>query len=410
MKWKILNRNVLSPTVIRLGLVSFFADISSEMLYPITPLFLTTVLGASMTSVGLIEGLAEFIASGLKTYSGAWSDRIQKRTRFIWIGYGLAALAKPLIGLAHHWPMVLAARGLDRTGKGIRSAPRDALLSESVEPKFRGAAFGWHRLMDTLGAAVGPLLALIYLNYFKDNLREIYFWALIPGVISVAIALRVKELPPKVLSAQPLDLKNQMDARTSFNSAHFSPAFKKYLLAMGIFSITNSSDVFLLLRAKQQGISLSGTILLYCFYNLIYAIFSPYFGGLSDRIGRKWLLVMGFFVFSLVYLGFALAVASWQYCALFSIYGLYMAATDGVSKAGAVDLVPENFKATGLGFLGTVTGIGALCASIAAGFLWDHAGSASPFYFGACGGMIAGLCLLTLPNGAGRTKIVPSAH
>lgn len=378
------KETALSPTVKKLGLVSFLADVSSEMLYPITPLFLTTVLGASVTSVGVIEGAAEAIASLLKTYSGFWSDRIQKRKPFVWMGYLFAALAKPMIGVAQTWPQVLFARSFDRTGKGLRTAPRDALLVESVPAKMRGAALGWHRGMDTLGAAIGPLLAIWFLSYSAD-LRWIYYLAFIPGILAVLVAFSLKETSA---------VKKQVMEKPSWGSFFKLPAdFKYYLFSWSIFSVANSSDVFLLLKAQKSGMSLTQTILLYCFYNLTYALMSPYLGGLSDRLGRKKILIVGLLVFAFVYGGFVYANVSWQFWILFGIYGLYMAATDGVSKAFAIDLLGEDKKATAVGYLGTVTGIATLVASSTAGFLWDHFGSGVAFAYGALGALLTCVAL-----------------
>ncbi len=311
----------LNPTVVKLGIVSFFADVASEMLYPVTPIFLTTVLGASMANVGMIEGIAEAIASLLKTYSGSWSDSIAKRKPFIIIGYALGAISKPFIGLSQSWMHVLGARALDRTGKGIRSAPRDALIADSVEPSKRGAAFGWHRGMDTFGAAVGPLLAILLLSFNSDNLRSLYFWALIPGILSVAVIFFIKE-PKHEAQRRPRE--------NPFASwKHFNPSFKKYIYAWGAFSLTNSSDVFLLMKAKSSGLSTQTVIFLFCLYNLTYSLSSPYLGHLSDRIDRKKIMAMGLFVFFLVYLSFGFATETWHFWTLFLIYGLYMGATEG---------------------------------------------------------------------------------
>lgn len=381
------KESALSPTVKRLGLVSFLADISSEMLYPITPIFLTTVLGASVTSVGFIEGLAEAIASLLKTYSGFWSDRIQRRKPFIWVGYLLAAIAKPITGLSQSWTQVLFARAFDRTGKGLRTAPRDALLAESVPVYLRGAAFGWHRLMDTLGAAVGPLLAILFLRY-SDNLRWIYFLAFIPGVLAVFVALGLKE--EKVVRVATYQKNNW----ASFFA--LPKEYKHYLFSWTLFSLANSSDVFLLLRTQQAGVSLTQTILLYCFYNLIYALTSPYLGGLSDRIGRKKVLLFGLLIFMIVYVGFIFASSGLHFWILFGIYGVYMAATDGVGKAFAIDLLDKDKKATAVGYLGTVTGISTLIASTVAGILWDHYGSAATFGYGSLGAALTFITLMSL--------------
>jgi MFS family permease len=381
---------VLNPTVMRLGLVSLLADISSEMLYPITPIFLTAVLGASMSSLGLIEGTAEALASLLKTYAGSWSDRWGRRKPFIVFGYLLTALGKPLIGVAGSWPEVLLARGLDRTGKGLRGAPRDALIADSVDPRLWGAAFGWHRAMDTLGAAIGPLLAIVYLRHFSE-LRGIFFWAFVPGLLAVLVATKVRDVRPAKISQR---------VKASWRWAELSANFRTYLLAWTIFSLVNSSDVFLLMKAKASGLSLETTILIYCFYNLVYAAASPGLGHLSDKMGRKPILMIGLLVFALVYAGFAFASAPWIYWILFAVYGIYMAATDGVGKALAVDLIDPQFKATGIGLLSAVSGIATLFASLVAGLLWDHYGAASTFAYGAVGAVLALsiLAFLSLPS------------
>lgn len=394
--WTAMNEidpqaKALNPTVIKLGLVSFFADVASEMLYPITPIFLTSVLGASMASLGLIEGVAEAVASLLKTYSGSWSDSISKRKPFIIFGYFLAAISKPLIGLSTSWNAVLWARALDRTGKGIRSAPRDALLADSVNPHNRGAAFGWHRGMDTLGAAVGPLFAILLLSNDPAALRPLYNWALLPGFAAVLILLFVRETPMK---NQPIR-KWQNPLRSV---GLFQADFKKYLWAWGLFSLVNSSDVFLLMKAKASGLSTTSVILVYCLYNLIYAFSSPYLGKLSDQIERRKVLIGGLAIFLFVYLGFGVADQTWHYWLLFAIYGLYMGATDGVGKALAIDLAPKELKATAVGLLGTITGLCTIFASVVAGLLWDHVGAWSTFIYGSVG---AGFAIFVLIKGRG---------
>ena len=384
------KNKALNPTVVKLGLVSLFADISSEMLYPITPIFLTTVLGASMTSIGLIEGVAEVIASTLKFYSGLWSDRVAKRKPFIALGYFISAIAKPFIGGATSWTHVLMARGFDRTGKGLRGAPRDALLAETVSEKIRGQAFGWHRAMDTMGAAIGPLLAVVYLTYAGENLRSIYNLALIPGLIAVGIVLSVKE-------QKTVQTVSAVKIRLSWAAwRQFSKNFKIYLASWGIFSLVNSSDVFLLLKARESGLALNSVIFMYCFYNLVYAGMSPYFGKLSDRIPRKKVLILGLLIFCGVYSGFSLAEAQWHYWLLFGIYGLYMAATEGVGKALAVDLVAPMLKASGLGALAFVTGIAGVFASVIGGVLWDNFGSYWTFIYGVAGALCSVVVLAAL--------------
>ncbi len=354
------------------------------MLYPITPIFITSVLGASMTSLGIIEGCAEAISNILKIYSGNWSDQIQKRKPFIVLGYIFAALAKPMTGLAQVWYHVLLARSFDRVGKGLRTAPRDAMLSESVAPELRGQAFGLHRMMDTMGAAIGPLIAILFLKFYHGSLRTIYFLAFIPGLISVLLALSIRELKPT----------GKINEKIKWKWNEFSPPFKNYLLAWTVFSLTNSSDVFLLMRVKQSGGSTTMTILLYVFYNFLYSILSPYFGKKSDKIPRIKVLFMGLIVFSLVYIGFAFAHEIWQFWILFGMYGIYMASTEGVGKALAVDLFDPRLKATAIGIIGTTTGISTVIASASAGFIWDIWGSQWTFIFTASGAILGSIILM----------------
>jgi len=364
----------LTPNVIRLGWVSFFADISSEMLYPLIPIFLTAVLGAPVAVVGFIEGAAEATASLLRTLSGRLSDLSGRRKPYVFSGYLISAAAKPLIAIAAvvlGWPLVLIARVTDRFGKGLRSSPRDALLADSVSQAYRGRAFGWHRAMDTLGAILGPLAALAFVFRFHGTVpREIFYIAFIPGVIGAFLVLlaREKRRPPQVKEVPKI----------AFHA--LPPAFRGYLIAWGAFALANSSDVFLILRAKSvlnvtdPTDALQLTILLYVGYNIIYAAASPYLGHLSDVLGRKRVLIGGLLIFALVYLGFAFANALWQLATLFAIYGLYIAATDGVGKALAVDLVPTGIRASAIGLLGTVNGVAALVASGVAGVLWTFLG------------------------------------
>ena len=386
-----MKRRALTPTVVRLGAVSFLADVSSEMLYPITPIFLTAVLGASPAALGLIEGLAEASASLIKAYSGRWSDRSGRRTPFVWGGYLLAALAKPLIGFAGSWPAVLAARALDRAGKGLRGAPRDALLAEGAPADVLGAALGWHRTMDTLGAALGPILALIYLhNRGQDpaSLRALYGWALLPGLAAAAVALTVREARSGTVvreaGSEPSQSTGQLDG------------FWRAIAAWTVFAAVNSSDAFLLLKAESSGLGLEATIGLYCAYNLVCAGASPYLGGLSDRIGRKPVLVGGLIAFAAVYAAMGFATGPWQFGTLFLIYGLYMAATDGVGKAFALDFAGPEGKASAVGVWNAASGAAALVASVAAGALWTAFGPAAAFLYGSLGALVAAAMLLSM--------------
>lgn len=385
----------INSVIIKLGLVSFFADVASEMLYPVTPIFLTSVLGASMVSVGLIEGIAESIASLLKTYSGNWSDSLKKRKPFIIIGYLLGAISKPLIGMSNSWIGVLTSRALDRTGKGIRSAPRDALIADVVDEGSRGIAFGWHRAMDSLGATVGPLVAILLLSVFFVDLRSLYFWAIIPGLLSVLILFTLNE-KTTVEKRIPIRWINPFCSWNELNSD-----FKKYLFGWSAFTIANSSDVFLIMKAKSSGLSTQMTILLYCAYNLTYALSSPFLGKLSDHNNRRKLLIAGLGIFSLVYFGFSLAFSPWHFWLLFLSYGLYMGATDGVGKALIVDLSPKNLRGTALGITGTITGFTTIFASTFAGFLWDRFGPRYVFYYGAVGAL-GSIFILSLTSSSPR--------
>lgn len=388
------NNKALNPTIKKLGAISFFADVASEMLYPITPIFLTSVLGSSMIYLGLIEGIAEALASLLKTYSGNWSDRILKRKPFVIVGYLLGAVAKPLIGLSANWLHVLVARGVDRVGKGLRSAPRDALIADAVTPDKRGEAFGWHRSMDTLGAALGPLLTVTLISSSHTNLRNLYFIAFLPGLISVLIALSIKDINIAVKRDTIQDKKNQINWKWS----QFGTPFRSYLLAWTVFSLVNSSDVFLIMKAKNMGFTISQVVLLYCAYNITYALSSPYLGRLSDQLSRKNLMIFGLLIYAVVYLGFGSSTQHWQIWGLFLLYGIYMGATDGVGKALAVDYCPKQLKATGLGILGTITGVSTIIASTTAGILWDKFNSSAPFYMGATGALGAIVLFFRLPK------------
>lgn len=387
-------RRALTPNVLRLGLVSFFADVSSEMLYPLMPIFLTTALGAPAAAVGVIEGAAEATASLLKTVSGRIADRTGRRVELVFGGYSLSALAKPLIALANTWPLVLVARVLDRTGKGFRGAPRDAIIADSTDPAVCGSAFGWHRTMDTLGAVVGPLLALGLLSAAGGDLRRVILLAAVPGLAGAALVLTVRD--PRARTRARTDAPAPRGERLSW--AAVPSRFRTYLAAWLPFVLVNSSDVFLILRAKQIGFSTFQVVLVYTLYNCVYAVASLPLGHLSDRLGRRHVLVGGMLVFAAVYAGFSVATSPWHVLVLFALYGIYIAATDGVGKAFAVDLVPRDLRATSLGMLGSLTGVATLAASAAAGVLWDAVGPWAPFAFGAVGALVSAALFAALPG------------
>lgn len=370
-----------------LGITSFLTDLSSEIIYPLVPLFLTSVLGAPLVVVGLIEGIAESTASTLKVFSGWISDRMQRRRPLTILGYGISAVAKPLLAAATIWPVVLLLRFGDRVGKGIRTAPRDALIADSSDPESRGRAFGFHRAADTGGAALGALVALGALGLIGERYRTIFLIAAIPAALGVASLFLVRErVHPHPHGERPrLSLKQ------------FDRKFKLFLLASAIFALGNSSDAFLILRATDLGLSAFAAVLAYVLFNLIYSAFSMPAGSLSDRIGRRRVIAAGFIIFSLVYLGFAAAGSTVAVWPLFAVYGLYMALTEGVGKAFVADMAPVTSRGTALGTYHTVTGLITFFASLTAGLLWDSVGSSAPFYFGAaCGGAATVVLLLAL--------------
>ncbi|MDR3686814.1 MAG: MFS transporter, partial [Coriobacteriia bacterium] len=382
----------LSPEVLRLGLVSFFADVSSEMLYPITPIFLASVLHAPVEVIGVIEGFAEAAASIMRSVFGRISDRTGRRRPYVVGGYTLAALAKPLIAVAQTWPLVLVARVTDRLGKGMRTPPRDALLAEYTPAAERGRAFGWHRAMDSAGAVIGPLIALALVAASDGNLRLVIALTAIPGLIGAALVLTVREKRRAARADAAAEASG-----TSTRLSDLPRPFRAYLLAWAPFALANSSDVFLILRAKDLGYSTTLTVLLYTLYNLAYSVASPLFGGLADRVGGRRVLTWGLLTFAVVYAGFAAVSARWLLWPLFAVYGLYIAATDGVGKAYAISLVPEGARATSVGLLGSVTGIATLVASSVAGVLWATLGPWAAFAFGAAGAVVSAVALMLVP-------------
>ncbi len=376
-------RRGLSRNVIVLAVVSFFADASSELAYPLIPLFLTGTLGAPATAVGLIEGVAEATAAGLRLFAGWLSDRMGKRRPLVIAGYGLAAAGKLLLALSFVWPQVLLARVVDRLGKGIRGAPRDALIADSTEAPFRGRAFGFHRSADTIGAVVGPLAALALVTVGLE-LRWIFAVAVLPGIASVFVARIAREVP----STKP--------ARARPSLWVGGRRFRVFLAIMAIFAVGNSSDIFLLLRAADAGLGQREVVLAYVVYNLVYALASLPLGSLSDRLGRLPVLVGGMLVFAGVYLGFGVIDAGRWVWALFALYGLYIAATDGVARALIVDLVPAERRAQAIGAHGALMAAFVLLASVIAGVLWDTVSSAAPFFVGAGTATIAAILLATV--------------
>ena len=382
MKLKNIPRQVLI-----LSLISLFTDIASEMLYPVTPIFLTAVLGSSMAVVGIIEGAAEVTAGLLKGYFGRLSDILKKRSVFVVLGYTLSALSKPLPGIFPTISAVITSRISDRVGKGIRTAPRDALLSTYAEGQT-GAVFGFHRGMDTLGAAIGPVGALILLHFFPGDYILIFLVAFAPSIVAVSFTFFVKDNPS---SFKKITKKNYIEFWRS--APH---QYKTILLLITLFSLVNSSDVFLILKSKDISNSASLAIWGYIFYNLIYALSSYPIGKYSDRIGKRKVYVAGLYIFASVYLGFALFPDIYFIWLLFALYGIYAASTEGVVKAWVSDLIPDEQRGSAIGLLTMLTSLSIMLGSFVAGVLWDQFGSVVPFMLSAVVSGIVATLFLTI--------------
>ncbi len=369
--------------IIILGLASLLTDLSSEMIYPLLPLFVTQTLGASPAILGLIEGAAESVASLLRVFSGYISDRLGRRKPLAIAGYAASIAGKAFLYLAAAWPMVLAGRLVDRVGKGVRTAPRDALIADSSVVAVRGRAYGLHRAMDTLGATLGVVAAIFLLRRVAGDFRIIFLWSLIPAALGVVVLFLVKDLRPDLRRARTQVLRWSALPRR----------LQLYLLVVFLFTLGNSSNQFLLLRAQTLGAPTAGVLVLYLVYNVAYAAIAYPAGRLSDRIGRPVLLVLGYVLYGLVYLGFALAPGPAWLWGLFIVYGLYMGTFEGVEKALIADLAPVSIRATAIGLHATLVGIGLFPASLLAGWMWTAAGPAVPFYFGGALGLSAAALL-----------------
>ena len=371
--------------VIILGIVSFLTDISTEMVYPLIPLYLVSKLGATPAIVGIIEGVAESTASLLRVFSGYISDLVGRRKPIAILGYSSSTIGKIFLYLSNSWGMVFAGRWIDRFGKGIRTAPRDALIADSTESTKRGRAFGLHRAMDTLGAAIGVILAYYFFTRFSGDYSRVFLYSLIPAFLGVGVLFFAKESKRAKTSggSKPVLKWSTLDRR-----------LKGFLIVTLIFTLGNSSNQFLLLRAKNLGFNDATVLLLYLAYNLVYMVFAYPAGRLSDRIGRKRLIVIGYVFYGLVYLGFAIVSRSSYLWLLFGLYGIYIGLTEGVQKALISDIAPVETRATLIGLHATLEGIGLLPASSIAGLLWNILGASAPFYFGGLMGIIAALGMM----------------
>ena len=386
-----LPRNVWVVTI-----TSFLTDVSSEMILNLLPLFLANVLGVRTSVIGLIEGLAESTASLLKVFSGWISDRIGKRKWLTVLGYGISTVAKPFLYFATSWWSVLAVRFADRVGKGIRTAPRDALVADSIDEHHRGLAFGLHRAGDTAGAMIGLLIALGIvwatqakaLTLARGTFQRVVLFSIIPAALAVLVlAAGAVDVPIRRRTTAPprLSLRG-LDAR-----------FQRFLVVIVLFTLGNSADAFLILRAQERGLSVVGVMAMLATFNLVYAAISGPAGALSDRVGRQRLIVGGWLVYGLLYLGFALAGAAWQIWVLYALYGIYYGAVEGTAKAFVADIVLPEQRGTAYGIYNAAVGISVFPASLIAGLLWQGVGAWSgfgpraPFLFGAALALLATL-------------------
>ena len=387
-----LPRNVWA-----VSLTSFFMDTSSEMVLPLLPLFLANVLGVKTSIIGLIEGIAEATASILKLFAGWLSDRMGGRKWLAVAGYGLSALSKPFFYFASTWELVAAVRWADRAGKGIRTAPRDALVADSVTPETRGLAFGFHRAMDTAGEMLALLIAILVVWLAQkgavalsgDTFRTVVLISLLPAFLAVlSLAVGARDVPVKDKRALP---------KFAFRS--LGKPFMILMIIVGIFTLGNSSDAFLILRAQKSGLNVISILAMVATFSLIYALISTPAGSLSDRIGRRRLIVGGWIVYAVIYIGFAFASAAWQFWALYVVYGLYYGMAFGTANALVADLVPANLRGTAYGTYNAIVGILAFPASFIAGVLWQGIGAwhglgpAAPFLFGGGLALLAALLM-----------------
>lgn len=364
------NKNVVIT-----GLVSFFMDMSSEMVYPLVPLFLADILGVDKAIIGLIEGIAESTASILKVFSGWLSDRIGSRKWLMAAGYALAVLSRPIIALSQSWRWILTSRFIDRLGKGVRTAPRDAILAESTETAYLARAFSLHRSMDTMGAVTGPLAAFFMLGVFQNNYRLVFWASMIPGVVAVLLII--------FFITERKKAKTPAAERPCLTLRHFNWRFRLFMVIAAIFALGNSSDAFLILKAQQAGIKPALIPIVYLIFNLLYALSAIPAGITADRFGKKRIILLGFILFAVVYYGFAVAGDARAIWLLFALYGIFMGLTEGVQKAYLATIIPQDFKATAFGVYNTVVGLAMLPASVIGGWLWDHVSSSATFYFGS---------------------------
>lgn len=378
----------ITSNVLILGLVSLLTDVSSEMIYPLLPLFLTSVLGAGPAFLGVIEGVAESTSSILKLVSGILADRLRDRKKLVLAGYGLSSLARPLIAAANSAVAVLFIRFADRVGKGIRTSPRDALIADSVDHTVRGKAFGFHRSMDHAGAIAGPLIATLLMTGFALDMRAVFWWAAVPGILAVLCI---------IFGLREVAAENRILASNgSFLQVIPRGNLRNYLVIILLFTLGNSSDAFLLLRAGNLGVAPHFIPLLWTFFHVVKMFSAMPFGALSDRIGRRSIISAGWVVYALAYAGFAMASTELHVWLLFALYGLFYGMTEGVEKALLVDIADPGERGAAFGWYNLATGLGALPASLVFGFVWQKFSPQAAFGLGAGFAILAVILLLSL--------------
>ena len=390
----------LNPNVFFLGIVSLLTDISSEMIFTLVPLFLCNVLGAATTIVGLVGGLSESADAIFRIFSGWFSDRIGKRKLLAVLGYSISTVTKPFMYVATSWGMVLGIRFGDRVGKGVRTSSRDALIADSVPAAERGKGFGFHRAMDTSGAVLGLAIAAIII-YLVQGVGwqlslETYQWIVLVGVIPAVLAVLVLLIFVRERRRQPLQNIPAHLSTSTKPTGSSDARFKIFLAIMAVFTLGNSSDFFVILRAQNMEVPLIQVMLMLVLFNVTYAVTSLPAGMLSDKVGRQRVIILGWFIYALVYLGFALASNIWQVWLLFACYGIYYGIVEGVARAFVADLITEEKRGTAYGLYHGVVGLTLLPASLIAGWLWDTVNPAAPFYFGAGLAFIAMLSMMAL--------------
>jgi len=385
----------ISRNVFVLGLTSFLTDFSTELYYPLLPIFLTKVIGTGVMFVGVIEGVAESTASLLKLVSGWLSDRLNRRKALVIGGYTLSGLTRPIIAISTMGWHVLAARLIDRIGKGFRTAPRDVLIADSTDPDHRGKAFGFHRSMDHAGAVVGPLVAFILMKFIGEQYRTIFWLSSIPAILAII-----------VLAAFVKDIRRKDDGKKlpALTLKPFNQNFKIFLPIVILFTLGNSSDAFLILRAGNLGVATLLIPILWVVLHIVKMLSSMPGGIWSDKAGRRLVIITGWGVYSLIYLGFAFAKAQWHIWALFAVYGIYFGLTEGAEKAFVADLVPSDLRGTAYGIYNFAIGIAAFPSSSIMGFIWETFSPETAFIFGAILSMASVLLLLAFVKGAGNEK------